>query len=174
MRMNSATEAHARALEALRAAEGGFVGRAALVEAMYPPGVDRPASYLWGPDSAARALRKQGYAIEGVRFHGYRLLPGFRLPDVSPPGPPPTNQMRMLAVLLMAAGAAVSREELIEAMYPPGVERPASFLDMPRSTAHALRRQGHRVVSDGACGYRLEMDAPAQSGASEPLRSMAV
>jgi hypothetical protein len=163
VRARPAADAQSRFLAVLRRARGAFVSRAELVEAMYPPGVERPASFLWAPDTAARALRLRGYPIEGRRLHGSRLAAhaaGEPLPRPRrPSGPAPTQQARMLEALRQAAGASVPTAELVEAMFPPGAERPASFLHAPNSAAAALRRHGHRISSDGGRGYSLAPEA---------------
>ena len=69
-----------------------------------------------------------------------------------------TRASRMLDALRQADGRMVSRETLIAAMYPPGVEPPASAMVAPDTVAKELRSLGHNLLacSEGKVrGFRL-------------------
>lgn len=153
----------ARMLAVLRAAEGQIVARADLLDAIYPPGTTRPARARENVITVACALRADGHAIIVRKGFGYALVSGSTA-DPNDVRPSTAQGARMLAALRASHGAVVSRSALIEAIYPPDVERPASAAFNVSNVANSLRADGHNVVLHRGVGYALEKEqsiAPA-------------
>lgn len=69
---------------------------------------------------------------------------------------PNRHEQAVLRLLKSEAGKLVSRAALLDALYPPGAERPASAPFMADAVVTRLRGRGHRIYCRRGQGYWME------------------